>query len=64
MRPATSHCQLWWPMKAWTNMVVITTTSRKAVPQRGWRRLKVRMCSGVRVTRCSKAWIVMCSAPW
>src|SRR6266550_1449693 len=41
-----------------------TTSSRKAVPQRGCAVGYGSMRSGVSGSPCSNAWIVMCSAPW
>ena len=40
------------------------TTTRNSVPQRGWAVGYFRTASTVSGSPASRAWIVMCSAPW
>ena len=47
-----------------TRTLTATTTSRKFVPQRGWRVEWARAPATVSGSPCSYAETTMCSAPW
>ena len=47
MRETNSHCQSSLPSGANTKMATIITSSRKLVPQRGWKRENCWAFSGV-----------------
>ena len=64
IRLRISQCHSGRPTKANTKMAMTITQSKNAVPQRGWIKLNFCTFAGVNSTPFSRAWIVLCSAPW
>ena len=56
--------RLWRPTSEKAMIERRMTTTRNSVPQRGWAVGYLRTSSTVSGSPASRAWIVMCSAPW